>query len=134
MISNKEIRRLLNLYAELLELHRKDARLAKIAFGSRLLYPSRPAGTYVTGQSHDDQIIPATSHPVIYRATENRNDCKAGRTYSTHTGGLFELMRIKGLGGKKLSVIWHTLKIDTMEGLLKACLKNKLSKVPGIGA
>ena len=47
--------------------------------------------------------------------------------------GLFELMRIKGLGGKKLSIIWHALKIDTMEGLLKACQKNKLSKIPGFG-
>src|SRR6185436_5571197 len=47
--------------------------------------------------------------------------------------GLFEMMRIKGLGGKKLSVLWHVAKIDTLDALLEACKENKLSKIPGFG-
>lgn len=47
--------------------------------------------------------------------------------------GLFEMMRIKGLGGKKLAVIWTKAKIDTLEDLLKACKANKISKLPGFG-
>src|SRR4030095_8420978 len=47
--------------------------------------------------------------------------------------GLFEMMRIKGLGGKKLALIWRSAKIDTIDGLLKACRKNKLSGIPGFG-
>ena len=34
--------------------------------------------------------------------------------------GLFDMMRIKGLGGHKLHVLWQTAKIDTVEGLLAA--------------
>jgi DNA polymerase (family X) len=33
--------------------------------------------------------------------------------------GLFEMMRIKGLGGKKLSVLWKTAKIDSWTLCLK---------------
>jgi DNA polymerase (family 10) len=47
--------------------------------------------------------------------------------------GLFEMMRIRGLGGKKLSVLWRIAKIDTVEDLLEACKKNALSKIPGFG-
>jgi DNA polymerase (family 10) len=43
------------------------------------------------------------------------------------------MMRIKGLGGKKLSVLWHVAKIDTLESLLEACKQNKLSRIPGFG-
>jgi DNA polymerase (family 10) len=48
-------------------------------------------------------------------------------------GGLLEMMRIKGLGGKKIAMIWQQAKIDTLERLLKACKKNALSKIPGFG-
>jgi len=47
--------------------------------------------------------------------------------------GLFEMMRIKGLGGKKLAVLWHTAKIDNVEDLLNAARDNRLSKIPGFG-
>src|SRR5207302_5975505 len=47
--------------------------------------------------------------------------------------GLFEMMRIRGLGGKKLSVLWRVAKIDTVAALLEACKKNGLSQIPGFG-
>lgn len=47
--------------------------------------------------------------------------------------GLFEMMRIRGLGGKKLSALWRTAKIDSVDALLEAARKNELSKIPGFG-
>ena len=35
--------------------------------------------------------------------------------------GLFDMMRIPGLGGKKLAVLWKVGKIDSIEQLLAAC-------------
>jgi len=43
------------------------------------------------------------------------------------------MMRIKGLGGKKLSILWKTAEIDSIDALLEACKKNKVSKIPGFG-
>jgi len=34
--------------------------------------------------------------------------------------GLFEMMRLKGLGGKKLSILWNTVGIDSVDNLLEA--------------
>jgi DNA polymerase (family 10) len=47
--------------------------------------------------------------------------------------GLFSMMRIKGLGGKKLSVLWKTAKIDNVEDVLQAAKQNSLSQLPGFG-
>ncbi len=33
--------------------------------------------------------------------------------------GLFEMMRIKGLGGKKLAILWKTAGIDSIDALFK---------------
>ena len=47
--------------------------------------------------------------------------------------GVFEMMRIKGLGGKKLAVLWKKAGIDSMDALLEACRKNKITGLPGFG-
>ena len=48
--------------------------------------------------------------------------------------GLFEMMRIKGLGGKKLSALWKIAGIDSIDALLDACKNDALKKIPGFGA
>jgi DNA polymerase (family 10) len=48
--------------------------------------------------------------------------------------GLFELMKIKGLGPKKISTIWKELGIESMGELLYACEENRLSLYKGFGA
>ena len=133
MIPNKEIRRLLSLYAELLDLHRKDSKFAKV-LSSAAYYTRRISEDIM---SLDKFGISKMFRPRIGRLlTElQKTGTIAALDELIHLtpAGLFELMRIKGLGGKKLGVIWHVLKIDTMEDLLKACQENKLSKIPGFG-
>ncbi|MBK8343921.1 MAG: DNA polymerase/3'-5' exonuclease PolX [Bacteroidetes bacterium] len=47
--------------------------------------------------------------------------------------GIIEILRIKGLGGKKVGVIWKELGIETVGELLYACNENRLSKLKGFG-
>jgi len=134
MIPNKEIRRIFNLYSELLDLHRKDANFAKVL--SSAAYYTRRIGEDI--MSLDKSGISKLFRPAIVRLLSELQ--KTGTIAALDEliqltpAGLFELMRIKGLGGKKLAVIWHVLKIDTMEDLLKACQQNKLSQIRGFGA
>src|SRR5688572_32480510 len=133
MISNKEIRRLFSLYAELLNLHRKDAKFAKVLSGAA--YYTRRLRQDIMSLDKND-ISKIFRPPVTRLLTELQKTgtiAALDELIQLTPAGLFELMRIKGLGGKKLGIIWHILKIDTMEGLLKACQKNKLSKMPGFG-
>jgi DNA polymerase (family 10) len=48
--------------------------------------------------------------------------------------GLFELLKIKGLGPKKINTIWKELGIESIGELLYACEENRLLLYKGFGA
>lgn len=47
--------------------------------------------------------------------------------------GVLEMLTIKGLGPKKIAVIWKEMGIETLGELLYACEENRLSAVKGFG-
>lgn len=47
--------------------------------------------------------------------------------------GILEIMKIKGLGPKKVAVIWKELGIESIGELLYACQENRLSTLSGFG-
>jgi len=47
--------------------------------------------------------------------------------------GVLEMLKVKGLGPKKVGVIWRKMGIDTIEDLLDACRENRLVEFPGFG-
>ena len=47
--------------------------------------------------------------------------------------GLIELLRIKGLGSKKIKTLWVEAGITSPETLLQACLDNRLVDIKGFG-
>jgi DNA polymerase (family 10) len=48
--------------------------------------------------------------------------------------GILEMLRIKGLGPKKIAVIWKELGIETLGELEYACTEHRLSGLKGFGA
>jgi len=48
--------------------------------------------------------------------------------------GIFELLKVKGLGPKKISTIWKELGIESIGELLYACEENRLLLYKGFGA
>lgn len=46
---------------------------------------------------------------------------------------IFDLLRIPGLGPKKVRALYNQLNIDTLDKLETACLKNRLLELPGFG-
>ena len=133
MVSNREIRRLFGLFAELLLLHRKDESMARYLSGAA--YRLRNISEEVVDLSKDELLKlfhPKIAHLIIELSQEGTVE-ELDELIQLTPPGLFEMMRIKGLGGKKLSVLWHVAKIDTLDALLEACKENKLSKIPGFG-
>ncbi len=47
--------------------------------------------------------------------------------------GVLEMMNIKGVGPKKINVIWKELQISTIEELRKACQENTIAEKKGFG-
>jgi DNA polymerase (family 10) len=48
--------------------------------------------------------------------------------------GILEMLSIKGLGPKKIAVIWKEMEIESPGELLYACTENRLSRYKGFGA
>jgi len=122
-----------SLYAELLLLHEKDERLANFLSGAA--YRIRRMGEKLVNL--DKPAMSKLFRPEIVAILEELKKKKTIPALDVliqlTPGGLFEMMQVKGLGGKKLSVLWKKAKIDTVEGLLEACKNNLLSKMPGFG-
>ena len=47
--------------------------------------------------------------------------------------GILEMMKIKGLGPKKISIIWKEMEVESVGELLYACHENRLSLMKGFG-
>ncbi|HSI68287.1 MAG TPA: DNA polymerase/3'-5' exonuclease PolX [Planococcus sp. (in: firmicutes)] len=48
--------------------------------------------------------------------------------------GLIPLMKLQGLGGKKIAKLYKELGIDSAEALKQACIDHNIQKLPGFGA
>lgn len=47
--------------------------------------------------------------------------------------GVLEMMNIKGLGPKKINLLWKEMEIDTIEDLRTACEENRIAAAKGFG-
>ena len=133
MVSNHEIRRLFDLYAELLLLHDKDQRLAGLLSG---------AAYRLRNRSEEVMDAPAAElakefRPPIVRVLKELKKSSTIAALDELIGltpqGIFEMMRIRGLGGKKLSLLWKQAGIDSIDALLGACRKHIISEMRGFG-
>ena len=133
MISNREISRLFGLYAELLLLHNKNEGLANLLSGAS--YRIRRIDEPVLEIKKDElsKLFRSELMPVFEELRKAGTINDLDELVQLTPSGLFEMMRIRGLGGKKLSVLWRIAKIDTVDALLDACKKNKLTGIPGFG-
>lgn len=133
MVSNREISRLFSLYAELLQLHKKHEGLSNLLSGAA--YRLRNFNEEVLELSKQD--IAKNFKPELIRVLDELkrsgtiNDLE--ELIQLTPPGLFDMMRIRGLGGKKLSILWKVAKIDSVEALLEACKKSELTGIPGFG-
>ncbi|MCS7076199.1 MAG: PHP domain-containing protein [Bacteroidia bacterium] len=47
--------------------------------------------------------------------------------------GVLNMLKLKGIGAKKVAFLWKELNITSIEALKKACLENKIKNVKGFG-
>ena len=133
MISNREIRRMFTLYGKLLQLHEKRPELAAI-LPNAAFYARRIKKDIITldKQSVNKLFRPSIAK-IIIELQRTGNIEALDELIQITPAGLFEMMRVKGLGGKKLLVLWKQAKIDTVDELLKACKTKQLTGLPGFG-
>jgi len=132
-MDNHLVSRAFSLYAELLQLHGQGERLSDWLSGAayRIRQMEKPV-TDMNEQELAEQFRPEIIE--IIREGKKRHSIPALEELIQLTpSGLFDMMRIKGLGGRKLHVLWKTAKIDDVEQLLAAAKAGQISRIPGFG-
>jgi DNA polymerase (family 10) len=135
-LENKKIIKLFKLAAELLELH--DDNPFKIrsyvnAVGTLELVEAPLAGM---GQAQLEGIA-GVGKGIAAKIVEINNTGsfeELDQMLAATPPGVVEMLRIKGIGPKKVRAIWKELGTETVEELLEACEQDKLSKLKGFGA
>ena len=135
MIDNSSILSKLNLYAKLSELHDENPFKYKsfttAAFNLKKIKDPfvemdlqellNLQGVGKSAVNAMEQIIKTGSFPALDICLEK----------TPH--GIVEMLNIKGLGPKKVKVIWEEMQIDNVSDLLDACRQNRLVETKGFG-
>ena len=134
-MENKPIARTLRLLSQLMELHDENPfkvkSLANAAFKVDKL-PYRIAGKNLAEMEKIDGIGKSTATKIV-ELLETGSITDLTDLLSATPEGIVEMLGIKGIGPKKISIIWHELGIETVGELYYACNENRLIEAKGFG-
>jgi DNA polymerase (family X) len=136
MISNKEISKALNLCAQLMDLHGENEfkirsfanaafKIGKLDMQLAMLSPTELANIEGIGKTINSCLTEILTKGQFDELT---------RLASITPPGVLEMLAIKGIGPKKIAVIWKDLQIESIGELLYACNENRLIDLKGFGA
>ncbi|MDR3696212.1 helix-hairpin-helix domain-containing protein [Mucilaginibacter sp.] len=134
-MENKPIARKLRLLSQLMELHEvnpfKVKSIANAAFKvDKLPFPAKNKTTEELEKI--DGIGKSTAAKITeLLATGTMTELE--ELLDKTPAGVVEMMGIKGIGPKKVAIIWHHLAIENLGELYYACNENRLVEAKGFG-
>lgn len=134
-ITNKKIASFFDQLVKLMELHEENPykiRSNKNAYLTIRKHPT-PLSDLSPTEIKSIPRIGASSANKILEIIDYQQ-LSALKPYIDKTpAGIIELLKIKGIGPKKIKTIWRELKIETPIELLYACYENRLIELKGFG-
>lgn len=139
-MENKEILKQLKLTASLLELHTvpgKNDNTFKIRSYNNAIFNLERQDNHLAELSFEeickiDGVGKSIAANIVELIQSGHFPLLDDLIQSTPPG-IIEMLQLKGIGPKKIRVIWEELKIETLVDLLKACEEGKISKLKGFG-
>ncbi|HVG13460.1 MAG TPA: helix-hairpin-helix domain-containing protein, partial [Chitinophagaceae bacterium] len=134
-MNNEAIADQLSMLSKLMDIHGDEPSKAKTyasaAFSIEklpqklsLLAPAKLFGLKGIGEGIGKDII----------ELREQGELKVLKEYIAKTPtGVLEMMNIKGIGPKKINVLWKELEIETLEDLEQACIENIVAAKKGFG-
>lgn len=134
-MENKPIARTLRLLSQLMELHDENPfkikSLANAAFKvDKLPFPA--AGKSLAELEKVDGIGKSTAAKIV-ELLETGAITDLTDLLAKTPEGIVEMLGIKGIGPKKIGIIWHDLGIENIGELYYACNENRLVEAKGFG-
>ncbi|HET8962252.1 MAG TPA: helix-hairpin-helix domain-containing protein [Chitinophagales bacterium] len=134
-LSNKEVSVLFKTLSGLMELHNENPFKTK-SYANAAFNIGRVSKPVMKMNAQELEALPGIGKSVASKILElqQTNSIQVLEQLLDKTPeGVLEMMRIKGIGGKKAAVIWNELGIETVGELLYACFENRLIKLKGFG-
>ncbi|WP_410219587.1 helix-hairpin-helix domain-containing protein [Pedobacter sp.] len=134
-MENKAIARTLRLLSQLMELHDENPFKVKSVANAAFKVDKLPfaiAGKSAAEIEKIDGIGKSTAAKII-ELLEAQTMQELENLLAQTPAGIVEMLGIKGIGPKKISVIWHELGIENMGELYYACNENRLIEAKGFG-
>ena len=135
MMDNSGILGILNLYAKLAELHNENSFKVR-AYSSAAFNLKKIKLPYEQMTDADLLSVPGVGKGVVDSIREISASGKMealNELLKITPAGIVEMLQIKGLGPKKVAIIWNTLQIESIGELLDACRQNRLVEAKGFG-
>jgi len=134
-MENKTIARKLRLLSQLMELHEvnpfKVKSMANAAFKvDKLPYPVK---NKTAEELEKIEGIGKSTAGKITELLQNGTMAELDDLIAQTPAGVVEMMGIKGIGAKKVAIIWRELGIENLGELYYACNENRLVEAKGFG-
>jgi len=134
-LSNDSIVKGIAMYAKLAELHDENPFKVR-AFSTAAFNLKKVRQPFSELSIEQWKAIPGAGKSVvdaIGEMVQNGSFSALQQLYEITPAGIVDMLKIKGLGPKKVSVIWKEMGLDTVEGLFEACRENRLVEIKGFG-
>lgn len=134
-LSNKVISRNLRLLSQLMELHDENSFKTKAVANAAFKVDKLP---YPIASKTLDEIaliegLGKSTASRIWSLITSGQISEMDELLGKTPPGIAEMMQIKGLGPKKIKVIWQELGIENVGELYYACNENRLIEIKGFG-
>ncbi|PWS28547.1 DNA polymerase/3'-5' exonuclease PolX [Pedobacter yonginense] len=134
-MENKTIARTLRLLSQLMELHNENPFKIKSIANAYFKVDKLPFALRDKPIEEIDQIegIGKGLASKIIELLQTGELKELEDIIQKTPAGVVEMLAIKGIGPKKISIIWHTLHIESIGELYYACNENRLIEAKGFG-
>ncbi len=134
-MSNREIASIIQLLGNLMELHGEpDFRTKSYHFAARSIKSLEQELVDMPQETIEN--IPGIGKAISSKIIEliSTGNLQLLETYLQKTpAGIIEMFQIKGIGPKKIKLLWEELDIESIGELLYACNENRLITIKGFG-
>jgi DNA polymerase (family 10) len=134
-MENKQIARSIKLLAQLMDLHEQNPfkvkALTNAAF--RLDKLSQKLSSLSLAELETIEGVGKSVAAKIAELNERGSIAELDQLISETPPGVLEMLMIKGLGPKKVQIIWNQLGIESLGELYYACNENRLVEAKGFG-
>ncbi|GAA4830815.1 DNA polymerase/3'-5' exonuclease PolX [Algivirga pacifica] len=134
-MSNKEIAAILKTAASLMEIH--GANPFKVKAYASAVFNVEKAEQPLEGASKEELQKLGFSKSVAEKIAQINEEgtFEELKALTEETpAGVMDILQIKGIGGKKIGMLWKELGIESLQALEEACRANKIQALKGFGA